>query len=167
MWKAGGAPEPWWKWYDSLTRFEGPVVTSIDQHFRQRWLLDGGKPFDLASPAIGSRAVYAPRGFPLCAATVYVNEPNNHPNAIRELYVHLIEQVERSIFIEKPYFYHPALVDALVRAKQKQPTLSVTLVCRRGPGTTTRSRTMRSNTTTRAISRAASRCTNISAIAII
>src|SRR4051812_1111094 len=32
--------EPWWKWHDSLTRFEGPVVTELDRHFRERWILD-------------------------------------------------------------------------------------------------------------------------------
>src|SRR6266540_4088443 len=62
------------------------------------------------------------------AATVLINEPNDRPNEIRELYVRLIEQAERSIFIENPYVYHPTIVEALVLAKKRRPELSVALV---------------------------------------
>ncbi len=59
---------------------------------------------------------------------VYANQPDNEPNAVRELYVRLIREATRSIFIENPYFYHPDLVNALCEAKRNQPELDVTLV---------------------------------------
>ncbi len=34
--------EPWWKWHDSLTRFEGPIALALDSAFHDRWVLDGG-----------------------------------------------------------------------------------------------------------------------------
>ncbi len=125
-WLAQGSREPWWKWHDSLTRFEGAVVGEIASHFRDRWILDGGAPFDdapLALPADPS-----PGGRPIGGATVLINEPNDRPNAVRELYLRLIENAERSIFIENPYLYHPAIVEALVQAKKRRPELTVTLV---------------------------------------
>jgi cardiolipin synthase len=124
-WLAQGSREPWWKWHDSLTRFEGPIVRDIAAHFRDRWILDGGTPFDDEPRA--STGV-EPRGLHLRAATVLINEPNDCPNAIRELYLRLIGGSERSIFIENPYLYHPSIVDALLLAKKRRPHLSVTLV---------------------------------------
>jgi cardiolipin synthase len=125
-WLAEGSREPWWKWHDSLTRFEGPMVIEIAGHFRDRWILDGGDPFD------GVPLAPAPAETPirpsLGAVTVLVNEPSDRPNDIRELYLRLIEGAEHSIFIENPYLYHPRLVEALVLAKKRRPHLSVTLV---------------------------------------
>lgn len=125
-WKLAGSREPWWKWHDSLTRFEGPVVDDINAHFRERWLLDGGTPLvvdDWSAPPSAT-----PRGFALDAATVFVNAPSERPNEVRELYLSLIANAERSIFIENPYCYHPSLAEALVRAKTLRPALDVTLV---------------------------------------
>ena len=45
-------------------------------------------------------------GSPCRGATVLTNEPNDRPNEIRELYLRLIGERERIIFIENPYFYH-------------------------------------------------------------
>jgi len=121
---AAGLPEPWWKWHDSLTRFEGPIVTELERHFRDRFILDGGAdyPLPVFHPARSGR------GFPIARARTFANEPNDEPNAVRELYVRLIGGAKRSIFIENPYFYHPALVGALCEAKRKNPALDVTLM---------------------------------------
>jgi len=125
--KRADHPEPWWKWHDSLTRFEGPIAPAIDRHFRERWILDGGSPCALESaPPLPGRV--APRGQSLRAAQVLVNQPDDQPNEIRETYLRLIGEAERSIFIENPYCYHPAIVDALVAAKQRRPQLRVDLV---------------------------------------
>ncbi|HEX3769336.1 MAG TPA: phosphatidylserine/phosphatidylglycerophosphate/cardiolipin synthase family protein [Polyangiaceae bacterium] len=122
--KARGEPEPWWKWHDSLTRFEGPIAADLDEHFRERLLLDGGADFALeVAPDEGT-----PRGMPIREARVVWNAPNDQPNEICDLYVRLIREARRSIFIENPYFYHPALVDALCEAKTQRPELDVTLV---------------------------------------
>ena len=125
--KAAGQPEPWWKWHDSLTRFEGPIARRIDEHFRSRWLLDGGAEYTAveAWTTIEETTDDAHR---VDRAEIYVNEPNDCPNEVRELYVRLIENAERSIFIENPYFYHPAVAGALVRAKERRPELEVDLV---------------------------------------
>jgi cardiolipin synthase len=125
-WLARGSREPWWKWHDSITRFEGPVVHDIETHFRERWILDGGAVYDDDGISVGRRD--KPGGIPLTSAVVLTNEPNDRPNEIRELYVRLIEEAERSIFIENPYLYHPSIVEALVRAKKKRPELSIVLV---------------------------------------
>jgi cardiolipin synthase len=125
-WNVEGSREPWWKWHDSLTRFEGPVVAAINHHFRDRWILDGGPPFELDPwPAPAS---LPPRGIRVDAATVLQSAPTGEPNAVRDLYLRLIASAERSIFIENPYCYHPSLADALVAAKTARPSLDVTLV---------------------------------------
>lgn len=137
--KAEGLPEPWWKWHDSLTRFEGPVVDALELAFRERWLLDGGQeypphmPYEanearLAASPTGPAEPRSKRGLPVADARVYCNAPNDQPNAVRELYLGLIKTATRSIFIENPYLYHPAIVDALVEAKTAQPELDVVLV---------------------------------------
>ena len=117
-------PEPWWKWHDSLTRFEGDVVREIDAHFRDRWILDGGTEFQPVEPLPGGE----PRGRPVAGVDVLVNEPDDHPNEVRERYVELIREARQSIFIENPYLYHPAIVDALIAAKRSRPSLRVDLV---------------------------------------
>ena len=126
-WKKQDHPEPWWKWHDSLTRFEGPIVRALDAQFRDRWMLDGG--CELAP--VGDRPNRRPgarRGVRLDSARVLTNEPNNRPNAIRELYLRLIRDAERSIFIENPYLYHQAIAEALVFAKRRRPELRIDLV---------------------------------------
>jgi cardiolipin synthase len=125
-WKAQGHPEPWWKWHDSLTRFQGPVARVLDGHFRDRWILDGGEEFPEGEGA--GDWTEPPRGRPVRALEVLVNEPNDHPNQVRETYLRLIGQAERSIFIENPYTYHPAIVEALVQARQRRPELRVDLI---------------------------------------
>ncbi len=124
-WKKAGVAEPWWKWHDSLTRFEGPIVNALDQHFRDRWVLDGGHEIP-PLPAVPARR--GPRGQPVHDARVYCNEPNEKPNEVRELYLRLIRDARRSIFIENPYLYHPVIADALCAAKTATPSLDVVLV---------------------------------------
>jgi cardiolipin synthase A/B len=116
-------PEPWWKWHDSLTRFEGPICRKLDAHFRDRWILDGGREYEPIEPVPKE-----PRGRPIARAEVLINEPNDQPNQVRERYVDLILRARESIFIENPYLYHPAIVNALVAAKTAQPSLRVDLV---------------------------------------
>jgi cardiolipin synthase len=116
-------PEPWWKWHDSLTRFEGPVAQELDGHFRDRWILDGGREYPPVQPLPAE-----PRGRPIRHAEVLLNEPNDRPNQVRERYLELIRGARESIFIENPYLYHPAIVDALLSAKSARPSLRVDLV---------------------------------------
>lgn len=116
-------PEPWWKWHDSLTRFQGEVVGKLDAHFRERWVLDGGAEIPPEPP----REI-EPRGHAVRAATVHANEPNTKPNEVRELYFKLIAEARTSIFIENPYLYQPELVEALLAAKAARPDLEVMLV---------------------------------------
>ena len=117
--KAAGSDEPWWKWHDSLTRFEGSIVGALDDHFRTRWILDGGGEFEaVAASPENTRA--APRGMRVGGARVFANAPNDQPNDVRDLYVELIGRAKTSIFIENPYLYHPAIVDALIAAKERR-----------------------------------------------
>lgn len=121
--KKRGLPEPWWKWHDSLTRFEGPLARELDEHFRDRFILDGGKEYDPPEPLEPE-----PRGRPIAKAEVLLNEPNDQPNQVRERYVELIRSARESIFIENPYLYHPSIVDSLIAAKKARPGLRVDLV---------------------------------------
>ncbi len=123
--KQRGEREPWWKWHDSLTRFEGPIVQRLEEAFHERWSLDGGEPYEPSAPAASAAES---RGFRLLAAEVHCNQPNPEPNAVRELYVRLISDARRSIFIENPYPYHPAIMEALCRAKSSRPELRATLI---------------------------------------
>jgi cardiolipin synthase A/B len=123
--KAAGLPEPWWKWHDSLTRFEGPIAVALDAHFRDRWVLDGGADYAPVPTTPGKKP---PRGRPVRDARIFCNEPNAKPNDVRELYLRLIRDAERSIFLENPYLYHPAIADALCEAKRARPALQVVLV---------------------------------------
>jgi len=123
--KRAGLPEPWWKWHDSLTRFEGPIALDLDSAFHDRWVLDGGE--DYPEPTTSPQSA-APRGQPLKHAEVHSNEPNNHPNGVRELYLRLIREARSSIFIENPYLYHPDIAAALCSAKTANPSLSVVLI---------------------------------------
>jgi len=132
--KRENRPEPWWKWHDSLTRFAGPVVDEIERHFHDRFVLDGGQEYTLAKvdhadmPAALAQSTQARGSMQIASAQVFCNEPDEKPNAVRELYLRLIREATRSIFIENPYFYHPALVDALCEAKRQRPALDITLV---------------------------------------
>jgi cardiolipin synthase A/B len=129
--RRNGQAEPWWKWHDSLTRFEGPVVSAVDAEFKGRWLLDGGEEYALGSvdaPLAASSKPQPGRGDVLDAAHVFTNSPDGHPNAIRELYLRLIGEAKRSIFIENPYLYHPRIVEALCAAKRRRPGLSAVLI---------------------------------------
>ncbi|HET7785839.1 MAG TPA: phosphatidylserine/phosphatidylglycerophosphate/cardiolipin synthase family protein [Myxococcales bacterium] len=121
--KKRGMPEPWWKWHDSLTRFEGPLARELDAHFRDRFILDGGEEFEPVEPLAPE-----PRGRPIARAEVLLNEPNDQPNQVRERYLELIRSARESIFIENPYLYHPAIVDALIEAKRARPKLRVDLI---------------------------------------
>jgi len=125
-----GLPEPWWKWHDSWTRFEGPVTHELEAYFRDRFVLDGGTDYQLAPVDGASTLPPRPGAFPVAAerVEVYASQPDNEPNAVRELYLRLIREATRSIFIENPYFYHPDLVNALCEAKRSRPDLDVTLV---------------------------------------
>jgi cardiolipin synthase len=127
--KQSGQPEPWWKWHDSLTRFEGPIARAIDRHFRERWILDGGAELSADDLRLPSGVTVTPaRGQPIGSAEVLVNQPDDQPNQIRETYLRLISEARRSIFIENPYLYHPAIVEALLAAKQRRPELRIDLV---------------------------------------
>jgi len=125
-------PEPWLKWHDSLTRFAGPVVDELERRFHDRFVLDGGQDYTLApvdhTQHVPDLSTLARASMPLAAAEVFCNEPNDQPNEVRELYLRLIRQATRSIFIENPYFYHPPLVEALCEAKRQRPDLDITLV---------------------------------------
>jgi cardiolipin synthase len=116
-------PEPWWKWHDSLTRFEGPIARELDAHFRDRWILDGGEDYAECEPALAE-----PRGRPIAKAEVLLNEPNDQPNEVTERYLELIRDARESIFIENPYLYHRPIVEALIAAKRARPSLRVDLV---------------------------------------
>jgi cardiolipin synthase A/B len=132
--KREGRPEPWLKWHDSLTRFAGPIVDALEHHFHDRFVLDGGQDYTLApvdhaeQDSELAKLTHALNALQIAAAEVYCNEPNDRPNPVRELYLRLIREAKRSIFIENPYLYHPPLVEALCEAKRQRPELDVTLV---------------------------------------
>ena len=124
--RLAGLSEPWWKWHESLTRFEGPIAAELDRAFHERFVLDGGPDFTL--PEGIESAPESDRGDAVREARVLCNAPSEKPNAVRELYLELIRNAEHSIFIENPYLYHPSIVDALCEAKSARPELEVTLI---------------------------------------
>jgi cardiolipin synthase len=128
--KQAGLPEPWWKWHDSWTRFEGPLTHRLEAYFHDRFVLDGGKDYALPGAPSGRPSPPRPGAFSIESGRVevYANQPDNQPNAVRELYVRLVGEAKRSIFIENPYLYHPELVSALCQAKRRRPALEVTLI---------------------------------------
>jgi cardiolipin synthase A/B len=121
--KQAGQAEPWWKWHDSLTRLEGPIVRDLECHFHDRWILDGGADYPAETPLEPPG-----RGDWIVHAEPLVNEPNDKPNQVTEKYLELIEAARESIFIENPYLYHPAIAEALVAAKRARPRLRVDLI---------------------------------------
>jgi cardiolipin synthase A/B len=123
--KALQLAEPWWKWHDSLTRFEGPIALEMDAEFHDRWVLDGGDDYQKIE-ALPSRV--PARGQAIREARLYKNEPDEKPNGVRELYLRLIRQAKTSIFIENPYLYQPGIVEALCAAKTERPELDVVLI---------------------------------------
>lgn len=124
--EARGLPEAWPKWHDGFTRLEGPIASAIEDAFRTRWILDGGASYVPEPPL--ERAPAPDAGLLVKGARVYVNEPDGRPNPIRELFVERIRSATRSIFIENPRVYHPAIVDALCEAKERTPELDVVVI---------------------------------------
>jgi cardiolipin synthase len=66
---------------------------------------------------------------------VIKNEPSSRINEIRATFLDHILAAERSIFIENPFLYHPAIVDALLVVKRQRPLLQVTLIVPAGKWT--------------------------------
>jgi cardiolipin synthase len=120
-----GAPEPWWKWHDGLVRFEGPVAQALDACFRERWVLDGGDDFGRVEPVPSASPA---RGIPLDAVALRKNQPDSTPNPVRKLFLECIGEARRSIFVENPYVYHPAIVEALLAARRRRPAPEIDLV---------------------------------------
>ena len=123
--RRAGLSEPWWKWHDSLTRFEGPIALELDSAFHERWVLDGGDDY---GESFALPSAPPTRGRALRVTQIHSNEPNDRPNGVRELYLRLIREAQHSIFIENPYLYHPQISDALCAAKKATPSLSIQLV---------------------------------------
>lgn len=123
-WRAAGDAEPWWKWHDGLVRFEGQIVHDLDVVFRERWRLGGGADFR----PLPARKPESPRGLRVDGAQVIKNEPSSRANAIRVALCQRIASSPESIFIQNPYVYHPAIVEALVSAKLRSPAMRITLV---------------------------------------
>jgi cardiolipin synthase len=121
--KQAGLPEPWWKWHDSLTRFEGTIASGIEEAFRARWLLDGGEEYAHEPPLSPPG-----RGDVISGAEVLRNEPDDQPNQVTEKYLELIDRARESIFIENPYLYYRDVVEALIAARRRRPSLRVDLV---------------------------------------
>ena len=119
-------PEPWWKWHDSLTRFEGPIAQRIEEEFHGRWVLDGGEHYEPLPAVVGP--IRGDERHAVTSARVYTNAPNDQPNEVRELYLEHIRTAEQSIFIENPYLYHHTIAEALCTAKRARPSLRVVLV---------------------------------------
>jgi cardiolipin synthase len=120
-----GLPEAWWKWHDGLVRLEGPIVADVDACFRERWVLDGGDDYGRVERVDDGAP---PRGVPVERAEVFKNQPDSTPNAIRRLFLECIAGARESIFLENPYLYHPAIVEALVSARRAHPSMRVDLV---------------------------------------
>jgi cardiolipin synthase len=105
--KAKGT-EPWWKWHDGFVRF--------DAYFRERWVLDGGD--DYGSVTTIGRAG-PPSGLPVGEVSLRANQPDNQPNKVREVFLECIAEAQKSIFIENPYVYHPAIIAELCAAARR------------------------------------------------
>jgi len=126
-WLRAGDPEPWWKWHDSLTRFEGPIAAELEKHFHARFVLDGGAEYEPEPyQPIARRA--GPEAMAIGDVRVVHNQPDDQPNEIFELYLEQIAAARQSIFIENPYLYHPAIVEALCAAKRARPEVRVTVI---------------------------------------
>lgn len=118
--------EAWEKWHDGLVRFVGPIVPQFDEIFRERWVLNGGQdyqpaPFDPCHTA--SLVGHPGDHFRIC-----IGQPSGKPNAVRDLFKQMIKNANGTIFIQNPYLYQPEIVDALVDAKQRNPSLRVDLM---------------------------------------
>src|SRR3954462_3434598 len=109
-------PEPWWKWHDGFVRFEGPVARDFDAYFRERWVLDGGRDYG-AVQTIGRAG--PPSGTPVDSIELRANQPDNQPNQVREVFLECISDAQKSIFIENPYVYHPAVIEELCAAARR------------------------------------------------
>jgi phosphatidylserine/phosphatidylglycerophosphate/cardiolipin synthase-like enzyme len=117
--------EPWNKWHDGLVRFEGPIVALLDQVFRERWVLDGGRDFKVGA------AVPAPANAPghrVQSTRVVTGQPDGTDNPILALFEDMIGRAQSSIFIENPYLVHPRIAEALRTARKKNSGLRVDLV---------------------------------------
>ncbi len=114
------------KWHDGLVRFVGSIVPQLDEVFHERWVLDGGQDYQPLSFNPNHPAQL--EGYALNAFKIVPGQPSGRPNGIRELFLQMISNAQSSIFIENPYMYHPAIVDALEAAKKRNSALQVDLV---------------------------------------
>jgi cardiolipin synthase len=122
------APEPWWKWHDGFVRFEGPIAREFDAYFRERWVLDGGH--DYGEVLTIGRAG-PPSGIPVDSIELRANQPDNQPNRVREVFLECISGAQRSIFIENPYVYQPAVIAELCAAARRKVRVDLVVPARK------------------------------------
>ena len=111
-WVKAGSWGPVWR--DTMTRFEGPIVTALQGVFAENWLEASGEIL------IGSRHWPRADATDGTEAMVVKSSPADRATASRAVFQLLIEGAGREIAISTPYFLPDrSLRQALTRAAQR------------------------------------------------
>lgn len=113
------------RFHDVMLRFEGECVGQLQLEWCQTWLQLGGK-LD-TSPASLARYFKTP-ATPVGSADIQVVQGlPGHNQAIKQLFLHLIETAKQEILLQVPYLTNQDMLKALITAAHRGVQVTVIL----------------------------------------
>lgn len=119
------AEEPFHKWHDIMAELDGPCVRPLQHLFRERWLAEGGPPFDLGPRRDGQGQDALHPTFPALSPHpdgLDVRIVSTTPGARTDLaqaYLGLIRRASDRLLVATPYFTSEVARVELMAAAQR------------------------------------------------
>ena len=93
-------------WHDLHMRIEGPAVADLQAVFCGMWRKVEGKGFSVQDSPAGPDSLYGPAGPDSLSTPLAIidRDPSRQPDAIRDLYVTMLDAARHSVKLINPYF---------------------------------------------------------------